>query len=247
MIALEKIMPQFRRAMLRRATFCRFVRLLPPLALFLLSASCNGFFVSESSIQSVAITPTAVLLKGGLTPADSYSALTSTATTVGGTQTTDTTTATWSSSSDPVVTVKAGVLTAGASTTANATATVTAKDSGVTSNACSVVLYTGTAPTTLTVGNQTGVTTFAAGTTFQAIATGTFTGDTNLSAKGAMTPYVTWTPSSDTTIYTISSSGLVTVVSAGTGFAITATATFGSADTSGSATGTSLEFNNSII
>ena len=64
-------MPQFRRAMLRRATFCRFVRLLPPLALFLLSASCNGFFVSESSIQSVAITPTAVLLKGGLTPADS--------------------------------------------------------------------------------------------------------------------------------------------------------------------------------
>jgi hypothetical protein len=242
-------MPVFSRVLFRRVS-C----LLPALALFVLAASCNGFFVSNSTVTSVAITPTAVLLKAGLATADSNSSnpLSVTANTAGNGPVSNPT-VTWTSSDPSVVAVAAsstgtGVLTAGTSTTANATATVTAKDGSVTSNVCTVVLYTGTAPTSLNVASQNGATTFAAGTTFQAIASGTFTGDTSLSVAGALTPYVTWSTSDDTgTIVTISTTGIVTVVGTSS-FTVTATATFGDADTSTNPlSGTSLVFNNTTL
>lgn len=223
-------MPWFRREALRR-----FVCLLPLLTLIVFCSSCSDFFVSESSIQSVTISPSAVLLKSGSTPPDSYTALSSTSTTAGGTQANDTTTATWKSSNTSIVSVSSsGVLTAGSAADGNTT--VTATDSGVVSNNCAVILYTGTAPATLSVV-ASGIS-FAAGTTFQVIASATFPGDTSLSVSGALTPYVTWT-SSDTTIATVSSTGLVTVVSAAAPFTITATATFGAASSTATVTGQS--------
>ena len=228
--------------------FRRLARLIPLLAIFALCTSCNGFFVSESSIQSVTISPSAVFLQAGATPADSYTALSATSITVGGTSTPATTLATWKSNNPSIVGVSsAGALTAGTATSGNTT--VTATYSGVTSNSCTVVIYTGSAPTTLTVNSQTGATTFAAGTTFQAIATANFPGAPSLSTSGAITPYVTWSTSDSTgTIATISSKGVVTVLSAASPFTVTATATFGAADKSTNPlTATSLEFNNNTL
>jgi hypothetical protein len=104
MIALEEIMSMLRRSLLSGAVlpgapFRRFIRLLPAIALFLLVISCSGFFVSESSIQSVAVSPTAVILHVATATAvgDTYT-LSSQSTTVGGTTADDTATAAWSSS-----------------------------------------------------------------------------------------------------------------------------------------------------
>ncbi len=223
----------------------KIIGLLPVLALIVFCGSCSDFFVSPSSIQTVTISPAAVLLRASTTPPDSYTALSATSTTVSGTAATDTT-ATWTSANTAIVTVSsAGVLTAG---TTISNTTVTAKSGGVTSNPCAVVLYLGTAPATLSVESQSGATSFAAGTTFQAIATASFPGDTTLSASGALTPYVTWT-SSDTTgsVATVNSAGVVTVVSAATPFTITATATFGAAASPSTVTGTSVSFNQTIL
>jgi hypothetical protein len=221
----------------------RVVRLLPIFALFALGTSCDGFFVSNNSIETVTIAPTAVFLKAGATPADSYTSLSSTSLTAGGTQSTDTTTASWASSDNSVATVVAGVLTAGTAT--SGTTTITAKDGGTVSNSCTVVLYTGAAPTILTVASQTGATSFAPGT-FQAIATASFTGDTSLSSN--ITPYVSWSSSDTTgTIATVSSAGVVTVLSSTTPFYITATATFGAAASPATVASQPLEFNNNAI
>ncbi len=63
---------------------------------------------------------------------------------------------TWASSNTSDVTVSsAGVLTAGSAPSGNTT--VTATDGGVVSNRCAVVLYLGTAPTTLSVQSQSAV------------------------------------------------------------------------------------------
>jgi len=223
------------------------VRLLPVLALIVFCTSCSDFFVSPNSIQTVTVSPAAVLLRASSTPPDSYTALSSTSRTVGGTAATDTTTATWASGNTSIVTVSsAGVLTAGSATSGNTT--VTATDSGVVSNPCTVVLYIGSAPTALSVESQTGATSFAAGTTFQAIATASFPGDTALSASGALTPYVTWTSSDTTgTVATVNSAGVVTVISAATPFTITATATFGAAASPSTVTGVSVSFNQTIL
>ena len=225
-----------------RKTVC----LLPVFALIVFCGSCSDFFVSPNSIQSVTVSPSAVLLKASNTPPDTYTALGATSRTVGGTQAT-TTTATWASASTSIVTVSsAGVLTAGSATSGNTT--VAATDGGVVSNACAVVLYIGTAPATLSVESQNGATSFAAGTTFQAIATATFSGDATLSASGALTPYVTWTSSDTTgTIATVNSAGVVTVINAATPFTITATATFGAAASPSTVTGTSVSFNQTIL
>ncbi|MGA3128238.1 MAG: hypothetical protein ABSD13_16170 [Candidatus Korobacteraceae bacterium] len=220
----------------------RAVRLLPIVALFVLGTSCDGFFVSNSSIETVTIGPSAVFLKAGVTPADSYSTLSFTSLTAGGTKSTDAANASWTSSDTSIATVVAGVLTAGTAT--SGTSTITAKDGGTASNACTVVLYTGTAPTTLTVASQTGATAFAAGT-FQAIASASFAGDTGLSSN--ITPYVTWSSSDTTgTIATVNSAGVVTVLSATTPFTITATATFGAAASPATVTAQQ-EFNNTTI
>jgi hypothetical protein len=243
-VAFGKVTLAVRFAVRQTRAQGRAVRILPPAALILFGASCGGFFISENSLVTLTISPTAILLKAGASPADS-STLTPAGVTAGNAAATNFSAATWSSSNNAVVTVTGGVVTAAANAAANATATITAKDSGVTSNTCTVVLYTGTAPTTLTVNSQSGATTFAAGTSFQASATAAFPGDTTLSSSGALTPYVSWS-TSDSTVATVSSAGVVSVLSSSP-FTVTAIATFGAANSNATLTGTSLEFNNTII
>jgi hypothetical protein len=219
----------------------RFARLLLPLALILFATSCDGFFVSNSTLVSLTVSPNAVLLKSGATPADTAT-LTPSGSTAGNGPATDFSSATWSSSNDAIVTAATGgVITAAASGTPNTPVTVTAKQDGVTSNSCNVVLYTGTEPTTLSITTQSGAINFAAGSSFQAYVTGSFSGDTTLSGTGALNPYVSWS-TSDSTVATVSSSGVVTVLSSSQ-FTITATANFGTAATNSTVSVTSQEFN----
>jgi hypothetical protein len=222
----------------------RAVRLLPVVILFTLATSCDNFFVSPSSVESVTVSPTAVFLKSGV--ADTSTLSSSALTAAGPPAVNDTQKATWSSDNNNVVTAAAdGVINEAAGAADDATAHIIATDGGVKSNQSVVVIYSGAAPTVLNVGSQSGAVTFAAGTQFQATASATFPGDATLSATGAMTPYVTWTPSAATTVYTISSTGLVNVVSAATPFTISGTITFGSvgAPSNTTVTGTSVSFN----
>lgn len=140
---MEKVM--FASRCLRRAFI-----LLSTLGLCLFAASCDGFFVSESSIQSVKITPTTVLLKTGDTPADSYP-LHSTKTTVGGASSDNTTTATWKSNDPNVVTVGQGNQGGLVTAVGSGSTTVTAEDGGKTSDAVRVMTYSVPTPATLTV------------------------------------------------------------------------------------------------
>jgi hypothetical protein len=220
MVTLEELMPPVYRRVSRRV-MC----LLPVLPLILLCTSCDGFFVSESSIQSVTVSPAAVILKAGASPADTYT-LSSTSLTVGGTTTTDTTTAKWTSSNTAVVTSAAdGVITAASTAGGNQTATITATDGGQ-SGTCKVLTYTGTAPTSLSLSYPAGDATPAVGAIFAVTATVTtvFNGVTDFN----LSPYVTWT-SSSTSVATVDVNGNVTVLSTatvGAQFTITATATF---------------------
>lgn len=216
----------------------RVVRLIPVVILFVLASSCNGFFLSNNANESVTVTPSAVLLQTGASPADTYTGLVSTATTVGGTSTVDTTasTTTWSvSPTSGVVTVVATGANAGQLTETDAnggvTATVTATD-GSQSGSATVLTYTGTAPTsfTLTPTLPTGVTavTIQPSTQFPVIASGTLNGSANYN----LTPYITWSLASNTAGATIASNGEVTVPStatAGTVFTVTAQLYFGTA------------------
>jgi hypothetical protein len=195
----------------------RAVRLFPILALFVLAASCDSFFVSPSTVESVTVTPTAVLLQAAPSPTDTFTGLVSTAFTAGNTSNVDTTTATWSSNpTSGVVTVVAsgadgGHLTA-TDTTGGATATVTATD-GSQSGSATVLTYTGTAPTTFTITPTlpTGVTaaTIQPGSSFPVIASGALNGNANFN----LTPYITWSLTSNTAGATIASNGEVTVPS----------------------------------
>jgi hypothetical protein len=195
--------------------------LLPILPLFILCGSCDGFFVSESSIQSVTVSPTAILIEAA--PSGDTFTLVSTAMSVGGTQTDDTATATWSSSPANVVTVAAGLVTATA-TTANQTTAVTSKDSGVTSNPCNVLTYTGTI-STVTIATPNG-TSIAPGSSLQLAASYNSLTTPNIAS------FVTWTPS-DSTVATVNANGLVTLVGTPTvvSFTVTATANLGTAAT----------------
>lgn len=196
----------------------RAARLLPVLSLVLLASSCGDFFVSESSIQSVAVTPTSAILKVGDTPADTFT-LSSSSTSVGGTVADDTATATWSSSNTSVVpTPVKGVVTAGSTA---GTATITAKDGGATSNSVNVMTYSVATPANLLVtanGITLGAT--AAPGTFQFRA---FLGSSTSFPE--VTQFVTWS-SSDTTAATVNpTTGVVTVLSLITPTSVTITAT----------------------
>ena len=219
----------------------RVVRLIPVVILFVLATSCNGFFLSNNAIESVTVTPTAVLLQAGMT--DTYTGLVSTALTVGGTSTVDTTasTTTWSSKSNTptsgVVTVVASGADAGQLTVADTnggdTATITSTDGGQ-SGSATVLTYTGTAPTTFTITPTLpiGVTaaTIQPGTNFPVIAAGSLNGN----ASYNLTPYITWSLTSNTAGATIAPNGEVTVPSTAglsTVFTVQAELNFGTAAT----------------
>lgn len=215
----------------------RAVLLLFPLAMLLFAVSCEGFWVSNSSIQSVTVSPSAVLLQAGASPADTYT-FSSTAITVGGSQSDDTATATWSSSDTTVATAAAGGVVTAATTSSGQTATITATDSGK-SGSATVLTYTGQSPTTLNLGYTlpTGVTptTIPLGTSFPVTATGSLNGNTTY----ALTNYVTWTLSNNTAGATISGS-TVTVPSTGThggSFTVNATLTLGTTASPNTVTG----------
>jgi trimeric autotransporter adhesin len=231
MIAPEEFMSWLRRA----------VRVLPVLLLIVLATSCNGFFVSNSSIQSVTVIPSAILLKAGATTPDTYT-LSSTALTVGGTSTTDTPKATWKSSDNTVVTVASGVVTVAATeTTGNVPATITATDGGQ-SGSASVLTYTGAAPTSLSINLPTNLipSSITPGQTFQLGASAALNNSSNFN----LTSFVSWA-SSSTSVAVVNTTGLVTVLSTatiGTIFTITATANFGTAAPASTVTGTSTTF-----
>jgi len=99
---------------------------------------------------------------------------------------------------------------------------------------CNVLTYTGSAPSSLTLGFPAGESTPALGAGFQVTAAGALNGNSNFN----FTPYVTWSTNASS-IATVSSSGYVNVLSTatvGSTFQITATATFSGATVTGSYT-----------
>lgn len=206
--ALEELMSPLNRPVVRRM-----LTLFAVLPLIVLCAGCSDFWVSDSSIQTVTVSPTAVILRADATTPDTYT-LSSSSLTVGGTTATDTTTAKWTSSNTAAVTAASdGVITA---TAAVGTATVTATDGGV-GGTCAVYTYTGTAPSSLTV-TATG---FSSGATVTA---GTYQLHAFLgSSTTEVTNYVSWTTSNSTGA-TISTTGLLTVLSVSTSATVTITA-----------------------
>ncbi len=225
--ALEEFMSTLGHSVVRRMP-----TLLAVLPLFVLCAGCSDFWVSDSSIQSVTVSPTAVILKADDTTPDTYT-LSSTSLTVGGTTTTDTTSAKWTSSDATIVSAAAdGIITA-VTTSGGKTATITATDGGQ-SGTCKVLTYTGSAPTSLTLSWPSGESTPAIGAGFQVSAAGVLNGNSSFN----FTPYVTWTTNASS-IATVSSSGYVNVLSTatvGSTFEITATATFSGSTVTGTYT-----------
>jgi hypothetical protein len=210
----------------------RLLTLLAVLPLIVFCAGCSDFWVSESSIQSVTVSPTAVILKAGETTPDTYT-LSSTSLTVGGTTNTDTTTAKWTSSDATIVSAAAGGVITAVTSSGGKTVTITATDGGV-GGTCNVLTYTGSAPSSLTLGFPAGESTPALGAGFQVTAAGALNGNSNFN----FTPYVTWSTNASS-IATVSSSGYVNVLSTatvGSTFQITATATFSGATVTGSYT-----------
>ena len=167
-------------------------------SLLCLSSGCGDFFVSEDSLDTITVNPT-----GALTSVGQTVKFTATATTVGG-QTSDiTSSATWSSSSQNVATVSAGVATA----VANGTTTISASQSSVSGTATLTVTATKLQSISIEPSNPT---LFQSQGTQQFKATGTFEDGSTLE----LTSLVQWS-SSSSSVATINKSGLATLVGAG--------------------------------
>lgn len=131
--------------------------------------------------------------------------MTANAKTVGGSTKSPDPNATWSTSDSSVATVDTqGVVTA-ATSDACKTATITAKDGA--SGSATVITYTGTIPSTVTVSAPNNTTSVAPGAAFKVIAT------VNLSCNSTqpVSNLVTWTLSTNSAGATIDSQGNVTV------------------------------------
>jgi hypothetical protein len=238
MFLLEKLMIWIGRVALGRVA-----RLLPVIPMIVLCASCSDFWVSNSSIATVTVSPSALILKAAAADGTGgdVSTLSASATTVGGTTTDETSAANWTSSAATVATASAGKITI-VGPAADQTAVITATFGGQ-SATCQVLTYTGTAPTTLVVSFPTTVAANAIspGQTFKVFASASLSGNSNHDISS----YVTWT-SNNTAVATVDANGNVVVSSgatAGENFVITATATFAS----GTAPGQSAQFNLPII
>ena len=163
---------------------------------------CGDFFVSNNAINSITLSPSSVLLKTGDTIAISATAIT-----VGGTTSDVSSNATWTTNDGTIATVDhTGKVTGGAN---GGAATITAKYSGQSSTA-SAVVSTSALPTVLTVnGNNL----LNLGSTYQFTAVASLNGQVSFN----LTPFVTWI-SSNTSLATVSSTGLVTPIAACGGF-----------------------------
>jgi len=208
----------------RRAVLLRSMLPLCLVALVVLTASCDDFFVSNSSTQSLTLSPSSAILQAApdnITPGDSTT-VTATATTVGGSNSDVTASATWSSSDNTIATAVAGTVTV-VGTSGGSTATITATFDGK-SNTCKVLTYTGPAPATITIKIPDDVVpaSLAIGQQFQLTAMAILSG-----GNTDITQYVTWTTNAAGTVATVSSTGLVTVLNTATpasNFTVTATA-----------------------
>jgi hypothetical protein len=207
---------------LRRALLVLFA-----FAIVMWSASCDGFFVSENSTQSLAVSPSAVILQAAadnVTPGDSTT-LTATATTVGGTSNDVTASATWSSSDDTIATVSAGTVTVVGTTATplNSPVTITATYEGKSSTA-KVLTFLNSGPSSLTVNYPGDVdpNNLTPNQQFQLQVIASLNGVSTDIAQ-----YVTYSTNASSSLATVSSTGLVTVQSgatSGSNFTVTATA-----------------------
>jgi len=209
----------------------RAVRLLPLIPLFLLSVSCGDFWVSNGSTASVSLGAGVILKAATSTTAGDTNQLHLFATTVGGTNTEVTGSATWTSGNPAVATVGSpdvanttpGLVTV-VGTSGNVTVVITAKYQGQTATA-NVLTYTGAIPTSLAITLPSGISSgsLTPGQVFQLHATAT----PSLSgvANQDVSSYVTWT-SSNTANATVDVNGNVSVLSTasvGGTFSISAT------------------------
>ena len=176
------------------------------LLLALFGIGCGSFFVSGNALNTITLTPTSIFLKVGETKQ-----FTANGTTVNGDSQDVTSSAKWTSSSDSIATVSAGLVTA----VASGNATVTASQDGITANSGVIVNTLALNSIAITPTSPT----VASGSTTPLAATGTFEDN----STKTLTSQVAWT-SDKTSVATVNSSGGVTGVATGSA-TITATVT----------------------
>lgn len=166
------------------------------------STGCDGFFLSDSDLSSVSISPRNVFLSEG-----AVMQLYATGTTIGGNSTDENANATWSSSNVTTATVGS-----------NGSVTAISSEGTISSTAITVRARQKTDTTTVAVTTSPLVSlvvtpssaSITKGYTRQLLAIATLSDNNSVN----VTSYVAWT-SSDTSIATVSSTGKVTALATG--------------------------------